>query len=77
LILKSNADGGESWREDMVELGKLAMEIDLQESLEVMKEYITDLERHRRVVDSLLDRLSGTSKLVYSNPPSFKTAKLT
>lgn len=70
LILKSNADVGRSWREDMVELGKRVTKVDLQDTLEIIQQYISGLERHARIIDSLLDRLNGTSKLVRQILPS-------
>jgi hypothetical protein len=64
LILRSNADVGRSWKEDVLEIGKQIPSLDLRNTLEVLQQYITGLERHARVTESLLDRLSGTSKLV-------------
>jgi hypothetical protein len=54
----------------MVELGKRVTEVDLQDILEIIQQYISGLERHARVIDSLLDRLNGTSKLVRQILPS-------
>lgn len=64
LILKSNADIGRSWNVKLGNLGQRLGQERFSGSQEAMQEYITELERHARVVDSLLDRLAGTSKLV-------------
>jgi hypothetical protein len=64
LVLKSNTDVGKSWREDMVELKKQIPNLELQGTLRIVQQYVTDLERHSTVVHSLLERLSGTEKLV-------------
>jgi hypothetical protein len=64
LVLKSNTDVGKSWREDMVELKKQIPNLELQGTLRIVQQYVTDLERHSAVVHSLLERLSGTEKLV-------------
>jgi hypothetical protein len=64
LVLKSNADVGKSWREDMIELKKQTPDLELQDTLRIAQQYVTDLERHSTVVQFLLERLSGTEKLV-------------
>ncbi len=64
LILKANADVGRSWMQDITKLAQQVVELDVSNALELMPEYIAGLERNLMVVDSLLDRLSGTSKLV-------------
>jgi hypothetical protein len=64
LILKSNADVGKSWAQDVTRLAQHIVQLDEDDILEVMPQYIASLERHSRVVNYLLDRLSGTSKLV-------------
>lgn len=48
----------------MLEIDKQVPGLDLRDNLEVLQQYINGLERHARVIESLLDRLSGTSKLV-------------
>jgi predicted protein tyrosine phosphatase len=64
LVIKSNAGVGTSWREDMIELKKQTPDLELQDTLRIVQQYVTDLERHLTVVQSLLERLSGTEKLV-------------
>jgi len=54
----------------MVELGKRVTKIDLQDTLKIIQQYISSLERHARVINSLLNRLNGTSKLVRQIVPS-------
>ena len=79
LILSSNADVGKCWMDRSAKFSSSVDQSDLAENLEVMQEYVLDLERHARVVDSLLNRLEGTRKLVglpSVNTPLF-TAKQT
>jgi hypothetical protein len=64
LVLKSNADVGTSWCEDVIELKRQTPDLELQNTLGVVQQYVTDLKRRSRVVQSLLERLSGTEKLV-------------
>jgi hypothetical protein len=54
----------------MVVMERRVTKVDFQDTLEVMQQYISGLERHARVIDSLLDRLNGTSKLVWQTVPS-------
>jgi len=64
LILKSNADIGRSWETETAALMTKLVNAQVGESLKVVRQYIACMERHARVVDSLVQRLSGTSKLV-------------
>lgn len=64
LVLNSNGDVGKCWMDRFTKFGRSVDEFDLGETLEIMQGYVLDLERHARVVESLLTRLDGTRKLV-------------
>lgn len=64
LNLRSNADVGRCWIDRLSNLCSSLDHFDLGENLEMMQEYVLDLERHARVVDLLLSRIDGTRKLV-------------
>jgi hypothetical protein len=64
FILRSNEDVGRSFQRDIVDLAKQAPNADLHEILEMLQRYSCSLERHERVIQSLLDRSAGTGKLV-------------
>jgi hypothetical protein len=49
----------------MVVMERRVKKVDIQDTLEIVQQYISGLERYARVIDSLLDRLNGTSKLVW------------
>lgn len=68
LNLRSNAEVGRCWMDRSGNLNGYVDQSDLDENMEVMQEYVLDLERHARVIDSLLSRLDGTRKLVGLQP---------
>lgn len=65
LVLNSNGDVGKCWMDRFTKFGRSVDEFDLGETLEIMQGYVLDLERHARVVESLLTRLDGTRKLLF------------
>jgi hypothetical protein len=65
-ILKSNALVGRLFKGDVTELREKVASSNLVDVLSVIQKYVLSLERHQSVVESLIDRLSGTSKLVWS-----------
>ncbi|CAF9925242.1 hypothetical protein IMSHALPRED_006421 [Imshaugia aleurites] len=65
LNLRSNAEVGRCWMDRSGNLNGYVDQSDLDENMEVMQEYVLDLERHARVIDSLLSRLDGTRKLLF------------
>lgn len=69
LILRSNADVGRSLKIRVEKVARDLQPSEVQSSLEVFDQYTTDLEMHARIVNSLLDKLSGTSKLVFHIHP--------
>ena len=64
LILRSNADVGRSLMGYLRKLRQVADPGDTKSSKDLPEEYITSLEGYAKTVESLLNRLSGTSKLV-------------
>ena len=66
LILRSNVDIAESLGAVFDQVGMTATEDDVLPVLHTIRQHTADLRRHERVVESLLDRLAGTSKLVFS-----------
>lgn len=65
LILRSNVDVGRSLKMRIERVARDLQPSEILSSLEVFDQYATDLEMHTRIVKSLLDKLSGTSKLVF------------
>jgi hypothetical protein len=64
FILKSNADAGRLISNDLVTLTKWAPETDLHDILDLIQQYISSLEKYERIINALLDRLTGTKELV-------------
>lgn len=65
LILKSNADVGRSLSMHVEKVARALQQNETQKSLELFNGYVANLEMHARTVNYLLERLSGTSKLVF------------
>ncbi|MCJ1436520.1 hypothetical protein MMC27_005899 [Xylographa pallens] len=65
MILRSNADVGRSLHRYINKLGKAIGPDEILSSLELFDQYTANLEMHTRIVDSLLERLTGTSKLIF------------
>lgn len=69
LILRSSVDVGRSLRTHIEEVARTLQQSKSRRSIEVLDQYAASLEMHARIVDALLERLSGTTKLVsYSRP---------
>lgn len=69
LILRSSVDVGRSLKTHIEEVARTLQQSQSPGSLEMLDQYAASLEVHARIVDALLERLSGTSKLVSYKPP--------
>ena len=67
LILASNADVGRSLNMHIEKVAQALRQNKVPSSLEMLNQVVVDLEMHGRIVRSLLEKLSGTSKLVFSH----------
>ena len=76
FILKSNAEVGRSISNDLVKLTKWAPKTDFHDFLDLIQQYISSLEKYERIINALLDRLTGTRKLV-TKAYFLKVGKLT
>lgn len=65
LILTSNADVGRSLNKQVEKVARDLQQSENFSSLEVFDQYAADLKMHARIVNSLLEKLRGTSKLVF------------
>ena len=64
LILRSNGDVGRLLKVYLAKLWQVANLEDTQSSTDLLEEYVTSLEGYAKTVESLLNRVAGTSKLV-------------
>ena len=69
LILRSSVDVGRSLKIYIKEVARTLQQSKSQGSLEVLDQYTASLGMHARIVDTLLERLSGTSKQVSHTRP--------
>ena len=69
LILKSNMDVGRRLKAHIEGVMQTLQQSKDPGSLEGLDQYAVSLKMHARIVDSLLERLSGTKKLVSHKPP--------
>lgn len=69
LILRSSVDVGRSLKTHIEEVARTLQQSKSQDSLVVLDQYAASLGMHARIVDALLERLSGTSRLVSHTRP--------
>ena len=68
LILRSSVDVGKSLKTHIEEVARTLQQSESLYGLETLDQYTASLKMHARTVDALLNRLSGTSKLVSYTP---------